>query len=200
MFPGVILAGGSARRLGGNGKAFINISGKPLINLVIKKFESQVSKIAINSRDTDAFSRFNNPVIEDSHNEVGGSGPLAGIFSAIKWAKTLSKLKSHVVVVPVDTPLLPNDLVNRMSLELDIDNYDIILASSNDNIYPVIGMWSLSLENELDKALNNGIRKIDRFTLQYKVSVVDWSFTDVNPFFNINNPDDIQLAEKYINS
>ena len=61
-------------------------------------------------------------------------------------------------------------------------------------------MWSLSLENELDKALNNGIRKIDRFTLQYKVSVVDWSFTDVNPFFNINNPDDIQLAEKYINS
>ena len=47
MFPGVILAGGNARRLGGKGKAFINIMGIPLINLVLEKFESQVSSLAI---------------------------------------------------------------------------------------------------------------------------------------------------------
>ena len=102
MFPGVILAGGNARRLGGKGKALIKINGFPLINLVLQKFESQVSKVAINTRDKNNFSDYDYPIIEDVVNEKGGSGPLAGISSAIKWAKTLNNLVSHVVVVPVE--------------------------------------------------------------------------------------------------
>ena len=44
-----------------------------------------------------------------------------------------------------------------------------------------------------------GIRKIDAFSSLFNVSVVDWSFERIDPFFNINRPDDIVLAEKYIN-
>ena len=198
MFPGVILAGGSARRLGGKGKAFINISGVSLIDLVLRKIETQVDRVAINTRDKNSFSQYNYPIIEDLITEEGGSGPLAGISSAIKWAKKSINPVSHVITVPVDTPLLPIDLVHRMSLELKIKKSDIIFASSNNNIYPVVSMWSLSLDNHLDKALSNGVRKIDAFTSSYNVSVVDWSFKDVDPFFNINNPEDILLAEKYI--
>ena len=198
MFPGVILAGGSARRLGGKGKAFINISGVSLIDLVLRKIETQVDRVAINTRDKNSFSQYNYPIIEDLITEEGGSGPLAGISSAIKWAKKSINPVSHVITVPVDTPLLPIDLVHRMSLELKIKKSDIIFASSNNNIYPVVSMWSLSLDNHLDKALSNGVRKIDTFTSSYNVSIVDWSFNDVDPFFNINNPEDITLAEKYI--
>ncbi len=200
MFPGVILAGGNARRLGGKGKAFINIMGIPLINLVLEKFESQVSSLAINTRDKKNFYDYSYPIIEDTIVEQGGAGPLAGISSAIKWAKKSNKAMSHVVTVPVDTPLLPLDLVHRMSLELDMNNSDIIFASSNNNVYPVVSMWSLSLDEDLDKALNSGVRKIDAFTSSYNVSIIDWSFVDINPFFNINNPEDIILAEKYIKS
>lgn len=198
MFPGVILAGGSARRLGGKGKAFINISGVSLIDLVLRKIETQVDRVAINTRDKNSFSQYKYPIIEDLITEEGGSGPLAGISSAIKWAKKSINPVSHVITVPVDTPLLPIDLVHRMSLELKIKKSDIIFASSNNNIYPVVSMWSLSLDNHLDKALSNGVRKIDAFTSSYNVSTVDWSFNDVDPFFNINNPEDITLAEKYI--
>ena len=198
MFPGVILAGGSARRLGGKGKAFINISGVSLIDLVLRKIETQVDRVAINTRDKNSFSQYNYPIIEDLITEEGGSGPLAGISSAIKWAKKSINPVSHVITVPVDTPLLPIDLVHRMSLELKIKKSDIIFASSNNNIYPVVSLWSLSLDNHFDKALGNGVRKIDAFTSSYNVSTVDWSFNDVDPFFNINNPEDITLAEKYI--
>ena len=116
MFPGVILAGGSARRLGGKGKAFINISGVSLIDLVLRKIETQVDRVAINTRDKNSFSQYNYPIIEDLITEEGGSGPLAGISSAIKWAKKSINPVSHVITVPVDTPLLPIDLVHRMSL------------------------------------------------------------------------------------
>ena len=200
MYPGVILAGGSARRLGGNGKAFVNIIGIPLINLVLQKFEPQVEKLAINTRDKKKFTKYNYPIIEDAIREQGGSGPLAGISSAIKWAKKLNNPMSHVVTVPVDTPLLPLDLVHKMSLELETKKSDIIFASSNKNNYPVVSMWSLELDRNLDNALRQGVRKIDSFTSAYNVSIVDWSFNDIDPFFNINNPEDIIIAEKYIKS
>lgn len=200
MYPGVILAGGGARRLGGNGKAFIDIAGIPLVQLTITSFQDQVNNLAINSRDSKIFSDFSIPIIEDTVIEDGGAGPLAGISSAIKWAKTLKNIKTHVAIVPVDTPLLPLDLVQRLSLDLSINNSDIIMASSNGNIYPVIGLWSLALDSYLDKALYKGVRKIDAFTRLFKVSVVDWAFNSIDPFFNINQPEDIILAEKYINS
>ena len=200
MYPGVILAGGGARRLGGNGKAFIDIAGVPLVQLTITSFQDQVNNLAINSRDSKIFSDFSIPIIEDTVIEDGGAGPLAGISSAIKWAKTLKNIKTHVAIVPVDTPLLPFDLVKRLSLDLSINNSDIIMASSNGNIYPVIGLWSLALDSYLDKALYKGVRKIDAFTRLFSVSVVDWAFNSIDPFFNINQPEDIVLAEKYINS
>ena len=200
MYPGVILAGGGARRLGGNGKAFIDIAGVPLVQLTITSFQDQVNNLAINSRDSKIFSDFSIPIIEDTVIEDGGAGPLAGISSAIKWAKTLKNIKTHVAIVPVDTPLLPLDLVQRLSLDLSINNSDIIMASSNGNIYPVIGLWSLALDSYLDKALYKGVRKIDAFTRLFNVSVVDWAFNSIDPFFNINQPEDIVLAEKYINS
>ena len=200
MYPGVILAGGGARRLGGNGKAFIDIAGVPLVQLTITSFQDQVNNLAINSRDSKIFSDFSIPIIEDTVIEDGGAGPLAGISSAIKWAKTLKNIKTHVAIVPVDTPLLPIDLVQRLSLDLSINNSDIIMASSNGNIYPVIGLWSLALDSYLDKALYKGVRKIDAFTRLFNVSVVDWAFKSIDPFFNINQPEDIILAEKYINS
>ena len=200
MYPGVILAGGGARRLGGNGKAFIDIAGVPLVQLTITSFQDQVNNLAINSRDSKIFSDFSIPIIDDTVIEDGGAGPLAGISSAIKWAKTLKNIKTHVAIVPVDTPLLPIDLVQRLSLDLTINNSDIIMASSNGNIYPVIGLWSLALDSYLDKALYKGVRKIDAFTRLFNVSVVDWAFNSIDPFFNINQPEDIILAEKYINS
>ena len=190
MYPGVILAGGGARRLGGNGKAFIDIAGVPLVQLTITSFQDQVNNLAINSRDSKIFSDFSIPIIEDTVIEDGGAGPLAGISSAIKWAKTLKNIKTHVAIVPVDTPLLPIDLVQRLSLDLSINNSDIIMASSNGNIYPVIGLWSLALDSYLDKALYKGVRKIDAFTRLFNVSVVDWAFNSIDPFFNINQPED----------
>ena len=199
MYPGVILAGGGARRLGGNGKAFIEISGTPLVELTIKSFTRQVNNLAINSRDPKSFSDFDFPEPCRLLMKMVDQDALAGISSAIKWAKTLKHPSTHVAIVPVDTPFLPTDLIQRMYLDLSISNADIVMASSNDNIYPVIGLWSLSLDDHLDKSLYEGIRKIDAFSSLFNVSIVDWSFNKIDPFFNINTKEDLALAEKYSN-
>ena len=51
MYPGVILAGGSARRLGGNGKAFIDVAGVPLIQHTITALHGFKSLMQLQTED-----------------------------------------------------------------------------------------------------------------------------------------------------
>ena len=47
-------------------------------------------------------------------------------------------------------------------------------------------------------AKNKGVRKIDAFTSNFKVSYEEWSTKKYDPFFNINNSEDLNLAKKLI--
>ena len=199
--PGCILSGGEARRLGGKGKAFIEVSGKPMIKIIIEKLQNQVLQIGINTRDKKTILDGDFVHIEDSFKEVGGAGPLAGISSAIKWAKELQKYNhniQYVLTVPVDCPFLPNNLVNILIEPLNEHAYDVVVASSNNNIHPVIALWSLKLDKFLESALLSGVRKIDKFTKNFNIKVVNWDYQNLDPFFNINNFEDLMLANNHI--
>ena len=200
MIPSCILAGGEARRLGGKGKALLKIADKSLLDHVIDKLESQVSSISINTRDKNNILNNKYVHIEDTIKDEGGAGPLAGILSAIIWAKKTNPAAGYVLTVPVDCPFIPNNLVNKLYSIIIDNNYDITVASSNYNIHPVIAIWSYDLLIPLEIALNNGIRKIDLFTKSFAIKPVNWDIKNFDPFFNINNAEDLILANSYINS
>ena len=60
------------------------------------------------------------------------------------------------------------------------------------------GLWDVSLRNDLRKSLNSGIRKMLAWTAKHNVSYCKFSESKFNPFFNINNPDDLIEAEDII--
>ena len=99
--------------------------------------------------------------------------------------------------MPVDCPFLPNDLVNILIEPLNEHAYDVVVASSNGNIHPVIALWSLKLDKLLDMALLSGVRKIDEFTKDFNIKVVNWDYQNLDPFFNINNFEDLILANNH---
>ena len=200
MIPGCILAGGNARRLGGQGKALIKLSNKNLLDLVIEKLEDQVSILAINTRNKNIKLNDNYTHIEDTIKENGGAGPLAGILSAIIWAKHIRPQEKYVLTVPVDCPFIPSDLVNNLYSSVLDNNFDIVVASSNHNVHPVIAIWSYKLISPLEVAMKKGIRKIDLFTSACNVKTINWNVNNIDPFFNINSPEDLLLANSYINS
>jgi len=203
MIPGCILSGGEARRLGGKGKALVKIAGSNMIDLVINRVNNQVSPLVINTRDRTQILSDKYKHIEDFLKVDGGAGPLSGILSAIKWAKQhfndVRKDSGYVLTVPIDCPFIPSNLLEKLYYPLYTDYFDVVVASSNGNIHPVIALWSIKLDKPLEEALSNGIRKIDFFTSSYKVKVINWEFKDFDPFFNVNNYDDIRIAESYIN-
>ena len=199
MIPGCILSGGKGRRIGGQGKAFINLSGKPLIYHSIENIKNQVTVLSINARNNKDYNSLDYPVILDEFNQdTDGSGPLAGILTAINWAKSLKEDNRYVATIPVDLPFLPKDFINRMLLEINIYKPSVAVASSNNRLHPVAAVWSLDLADRLRIALIDGTRKIDDFTSNIDTISVDWKYDSLDPFFNVNTPEDLSYAENVI--
>jgi molybdenum cofactor guanylyltransferase len=194
--PGVLLAGGLARRMGGGDKPMRKIGGRSILERVIARLKPQCDGLLLNANgDPARFARFGLPVIADSVENF--PGPLAGILAALDWAAAERPAVSLVLSAAADCPFLPRDLVARLHQALVEQNAQLAVAASGGQSHPVIGLWSVGLRDELRHALVvEDIRKIDRWTARYKLATVSWPAEPLDPFFNANTMDDIAAAER----
>ena len=60
-------------------------------------------------------------------------------------------------------------------------------------------MWPVALAGALRRALvEEGLRKVERFAQRYAVATVEWPAEPLDPFMNVNSPDDLARAEAVI--
>lgn len=197
---GVILAGGLARRMGGGDKPLKQIDGRTILSLIVERLKPQVDGLVLNANgDPERFSEFGLPVVADT---VGDhAGPLAGILAGMRWAETAMPEAKFIVSAAGDTPFFPEDLVERLAEGCGRDEKTIALAASAEGVHPVFGLWPVGLADDLEAFLENGESgKIldfadEYFRLNVPFDHIDVDGNEVDPFFNINNPDDIEQAE-----
>jgi molybdenum cofactor guanylyltransferase len=194
--PGVLLAGGLARRMGGGDKPMRMIAGRTILDRVIARLAPQCDGLILNANgDPARFAAFGLPVIADGVADF--PGPLAGILAALDWAAANRPNVSLVLSAAADCPFLPRDLVARLSRALTEQSAQLAVAASDGQSHPVIGVWSVALRDELRHALVvEDVRKIDRWTARYKLATVTWPTTPLDAFFNANTVDDIAEAER----
>jgi molybdopterin-guanine dinucleotide biosynthesis protein A len=61
----------------------------------------------------------------------------------------------------------------------------------------VVGLWPVALRSDLRRALvEEQQRKIEAWTARHGVAIADWPATPVDPFFNVNTPEDAAAAER----
>ena len=194
--PGVVLAGGLARRMGGGDKPLREIGGRTILARVIARLEPQCECLAINANgDPRRFASFGLPVIADGVKDH--PGPLAGILAALDWVAANRPNAAFILTAPGDCPFLPRDLVARLSRSLIAENAELAVAASRGQSHPVIGLWSVALRDELrDTLVLDNIRQVGRWTRRYKLATVGWSTELLDPFFNANTIDDIAEAER----
>ena len=133
--PGIILAGGLSRRMGGGDKGLLKLGEKSIIQRVIDKISPQVSSLAINiNGDISRFPNYELPIIPDSMK--GYLGPLSGILAGMEWA--FKKEYKYIATVAADTPFLPDDFINRLYSMVKDQKLNIGIAASRimntDNI------------------------------------------------------------------
>jgi molybdenum cofactor guanylyltransferase len=194
--PGVLLAGGLARRMGGGDKPMRMIGGRTILSRVITRLAPQCNGLILNANgDPARFAAFGLPVIADGVADF--PGPLAGILAALDWAAANRPKVKWMLSAAGDCPFLPRDLVARLHRALTDENAELAVAASGGQSHPVIGLWGVSLREELRHALIvEDIRRIDRWTTRYRLATVSWPTTPLDPFFNANTAEDIAEAER----
>ncbi|PHS24836.1 MAG: molybdenum cofactor guanylyltransferase [Methylophaga sp.] len=190
---GVILAGGKARRMGGQDKGLIAFNNKPLIRHVIDIMMPQIDDLIINAnRNIELYQNFGYAVIADSLDDF--CGPLAGMLSAMQFVDS-----DYILTAPCDAPMISPQYRQRMMETLLNEQADIAVASDGDRLQPVFSLIPTRLQHDLAQYLAKGDRKIDRWFEQYKLAVVDFS-DQPESFANFNCFDDIEAHQKTVSS
>jgi molybdopterin-guanine dinucleotide biosynthesis protein A len=195
---GLVLAGGLARRMGGGDKALIEINGVTILDRVLATLSAQCPRIVINANgDPKRFADTGLPVIPDT--VAGHPGPLAGVLAGLDWLAAQNLGIEWIVSVPGDCPFLPDDLVERLHAARGKMGAGVPLACARSGAWrhPVVGLWPVALRDDLRKALiEEDLRKIEVWTARHGIAIADWPAEPIDPFLNINTPEDLARAEQ----
>jgi molybdenum cofactor guanylyltransferase len=180
---GVIIAGGKSTRMGGVEKAFLQLGSKTLIEHVVARLAPQVDDVVINANGNAA--RFHGVVVPDVITHI--QTPLVGLHAVLAYAKNYDA----VLTVPSDAPFLPPDLRERLG-----DGPAIARSVGQDHY--LTGLWPVKLFADLDDALKNGMVRMQDWVLECQAAKVEWTVEPHDPFFNINTPVDLAMAEEIL--
>jgi len=192
---GVILAGGLSRRMGGGDKGLLLLGARSLLGRVCDGLAPQCAQLVLNANgDPGRFAGFGLPVVADSPPDF--AGPLAGVLAGLEWAARHAPTVSEIVTFPADTPFPPVDLVERLQGARRATAAAVAVAASAGRRHHVIALWSTALAPALRRALiEEGVRKVGAFAERFPLVAVEWSATPLDPFFNVNTPNDLAAAE-----
>ena len=199
--PVVILAGGESRRLkplldkkGLNRKWQLPFGDSHLLDFLINKLKKHHQTIMVNTGPMDHQFGFEpySDVISDLKNTA--NGPLAGLLSAIHWAK--QHHFTWVGTCACDTPFIPDDIYYQLLSFAESRQSLSAIAESLGQSHPTCGIWHTDLLDALfshideDKkySLMRWIKLSHTTTLNYKD---DFGH---DPFLNINTPRDYKNA------
>ncbi|QND16712.1 molybdenum cofactor guanylyltransferase [Rhizobium leguminosarum bv. trifolii] len=192
---GVVLAGGRSQRMGRD-KAGVMLGAESLLHHALTRLSQQALLVAVNA---DAAAE-GMPVVPDRFR--GKAGPMAGIHAAMVYAAGLPSI-THVVTVSVDCPFFPADLVARLAAAIERPS-QIAIAASEGRSHPVFGLWPVKLAADLEAWIaTDEKRRVRDFLLRHDVTEVAFPLHPtraslLDPFFNINTPDDLVEAERWL--
>jgi molybdenum cofactor guanylyltransferase len=191
---GAIVAGGQSTRMGGREKSFIDLAGATLLERTASRLRFQVDEVVVNANgDASRFAPFGLNVVEDLLTDVGT--PLAGLQAALYYGAAQGF--DAVVTVPSDSPFLPLDLVERLLEAGEVSGAAIARSGGQDHY--LTGIWTSAMAKPLGRLIEReGLRRVQDFVVKAKAEKVVWAAIPHDPFFNINTPDDLALAEQIV--
>jgi molybdopterin-guanine dinucleotide biosynthesis protein A len=174
----------------GTDKAFLEMSGQPLIERVLARVEGVADEIIISANRPEAFAYLGLPTFADI---VPGKAALGGIYTAVSQARG-----EHTLVVAVDMPFLNRDLLAYL-LSLR-EGYDVVVPRLDGYLEPTHAVYSKACLKPMRRRINaNRLKVIDLFYDEVRVRYVDEEAMrpydpELRSFVNVNTPDDLAQA------
>ncbi|MCD8551145.1 MAG: molybdenum cofactor guanylyltransferase [Shewanella xiamenensis] len=188
----VILAGGMARRMGGDDKGLVELNGKAMIEHTIERIKPQVKEILINAnRNQTRYAEFGFTVLSDEH--TGFLGPVGGHDH--RYGSHPSRLSARGALRLSATPA---GFSARLLTAIEANDAELAVASDGEREQPVVMLLKPSLRESMTAFLEAGERKIDFWYAKHRFAVA--AFADQpNAFVNVNTPEQKQRLAAEIN-
>lgn len=180
---GLILAGGAGRRVRGQDKGLLIWRGKRLIDHVAERFAPQTDELIVScNRNVKAYDGIGDKRVQDNRPDF--QGPLAGIEAAMAHVSG-----NILVVVACDAPLIPLDLVARLTKVIAIDGPgSVLIAYAHDGEREQYLSCAIhaTLFPSLSAYLDAGNRTVRHWIQQHPSTKVDFS-DQADAFKNFNS-------------
>jgi molybdenum cofactor guanylyltransferase len=189
---GVVLAGGSGRRMGG-GKALVELHGVPLVLYPLRALQAVLAEVVVVAKQaTDLPPLRGVPVwIEPAEPRH----PLAGIVHALEGigaAADLDGLTREIVVTAGDLPFLTPLLVERLA-RAEAHGAPAVVPRAGGRLQPLLARYgpasyaplAAALRRDPPPSLTDVVAALDPYVLE---------LDDALPFFNVNAPADLLTA------
>ena len=185
----LILAGGKSSRMKGLDKGLIKIKDKYLIQHLCSFSQTYCTDVLVNAnKNLDIYNNLGFKVCVDSMS--GYLGPLAGMYTGLKESHT-----EYLITLPCDGPFINESYFKKMIL-LE-DDSDINVAFDGERLQPVYCLIKKSLLGSLEKFLDSGERKIDKWFELCSVNTINFE-NNKDLFININNKEDLNKYKEKI--
>jgi len=171
----IVLAGGKGSRMNFKEKAWVSHRGKALIMHVIDRVKPQVSDILVSRNRLDPkYDDLPFNCMADKYSNF--DGPLAGIVTCLEQVKT-----PFTLVVPCDTPNLPEDLVQV--LRTNLGDSDVCIAVDEERDQPLIMLAKTPSLGTIVRYLEEGGRSVHGWLERQTLSRARFTGTQLH---NIN--------------
>jgi molybdopterin-guanine dinucleotide biosynthesis protein A len=188
-------------------KAWLAFGEEALAARAVRRASAQAAPLVISANGD--FARFEALGCEVIPDAIGdGSGPLAGIVSAMARLRAGNAGSEALASFACDTPFFPEDVIARLAAAQRPRT--IVVAASGGRLHPAFGLWPFALENALRAALAGGASSgaassgaapsMHRILERIGFDAVDFPVRPFDPFFNINTSEDLEAARKLLSS
>lgn len=162
-----------------------------MVEHVLKRLRPQVGEVLISAnRNAERYACYGHRVIADVLGDY--SGPLAGMLSALVAVR-----QPWLAVVPCDSPLLPDDLVDRLFQSALAQSAELAVAHDGQRLQPVFALLHRSLLTPLQTYLESGGHKVDAWYAERRMATTDLS-DHPEAFRNVNTPEEHAALEEEI--
>jgi len=181
---GIILAGGKSSRMGTE-KGLILYKNKPFVEHIIGAMNPLVDNIIIISNNK-AYKSFGFRCYEDL---IKNTGPLAGIYTGLRYSKTENNL-----IVSCDVPLINTVILQKLTDQKNDTSEVIQLQCQGENM-PLIALYKKCCEMIFLKELVKNQRKVQKALKKCNVKTIIIDETLKKVATNINTQKDLELLD-----
>ena len=191
---GVILSGGLAARYDGTEKALLHVGGVRILDRIYEIYRELFDEIILVTNSPEKFLEWDLLIVADLF-PIRSS--LTGIHAGLFYATN-----PYAFISACDTPFLKREMVETVIGRIE-DQIDIVMPETSAGLEPLCAAYS---KRCLEAAQNNLAQEKLKITRTFRKSriktISEKVLRKIDPelrsFFNINTPEDLQLAEEMV--